>query len=422
MKSLFSLIAFMTIFLIGTVQSSVGQAPDTTKSMAEADQLFQDGYFDQARTAYADVFSQDANNWRAAARLGYIALLGNQLETAQTWLKKADALKPNFAPIQALQAETEMRQDHFAQAAPLMRVIGEEAKAKQLESFGAAIPYHLDPAFKTATVKFVQTDLLPVVQVGINGHAPVNFFIDTGAADLTLDTDYAKEIGIQSLGGEKGTFAGGKQAAVGYGEADTLTLGNLTVKNVPVDLIQVRAMSGPVFGGLPINGVIGTVFLSHFLSTLDYPKGQLILQPKGSDGTASGAISVPFWMAGDHYIVARGAINSSPSQLFFVDTGLAGGGFSASAATLKAAGIGLDTKEAAKGFGGGGTVQVTPFVVKTLSLGPAVGHDIQGLSTGPLPVEDVFGFRLNGLISHGFFRPVALTLDFSKMQLRMQKG
>ncbi len=43
---------------------------------------------------------------------------------------------------------------------------------------------------------------------------------------------------------------------------------------------------------------------------------------------------------------------------------------------------------------------------------------------GALPPgsEDRFGFRTGGIISHGFFRPFAVTFDFQTMTLYLQKS
>jgi len=63
-----------------------------------------------------------------------------------------------------------------------------------------------------------------------------------------------------------------------------------------------------------------------------------------------------------------------------------------------------------------------PFVVDRLSLGEASGEKINGLTNiFPPSLEYVFGFRIAGLISHQFFRPYAVTFDFSGMRLFLAK-
>ena len=75
---------------------------------------------------------------------------------------------------------------------------------------------------------------------------------------------------------------------------------------------------------------------------------------------------MPFWMAGDHFIVTWGKVYQSQPLLFFVDTGLAGGGFVCPSSTLKDAGIKVPQGSEVEGIGGGGTLKAValpcPFV------------------------------------------------------------
>jgi hypothetical protein len=56
-----------------------------------------------------------------------------------------------------------------------------------------------------------------------------------------------------------------------------------------------------------------------------------------------------------------------------------------------------------------------------MSLGDAHEKNVQGLFSGPFPLENRFGFRIGGIVSHGFFRPYALTFDFTGMQLLLSR-
>ena len=290
-------------------------------------------------------------------------------------------------------------------------------------------PYQLPDRFPAAHVQFIRTDPLPVIQVRINGRDPVNFFIDTGGAEIILDTAYAAEVGAAQFGTERGVFGGGKTASIQHGRIDSLTLGDLIVNNLPVTIMPVRHFSDPIAEGLRLDGIIGTFFLYHFLATLDYPRGELILRQKTDQNrqplehTASGAAltQVPFWMA-DHYMVAWGTANGSQPLLFFVDTGLAGNAFTCPASTVKAANLQLRHDLATAGLGGGGKMNITPIEIEELTLGEAQEHNLHGvIGAFPPQLEEAFGFHIGGLISHEFFRPYAVTLDFSRMHYLLQR-
>jgi hypothetical protein len=174
-----------------------------------------------------------------------------------------------------------------------------------------------------------------------------------------------------------------------------------------------------LYGGDCIEGTVPrTVSFLIKLKTQTKVCGYLFFLSRfEQDAKGQNYIVVSFWMAGDHYMVAWGSVNESQPMLFFVDTGLAGGGFTCPESTLKEGGIKLQENLASEGVGGGGKVKVIPFVVEELTFGEAKGQNIQGLFTGAFPLENAFGFRIGGLISHGFFRPYALTLDFTGMRL-----
>jgi hypothetical protein len=425
----FKVICIAILLLFGNVTLMSSEVQSAQGELETADILFKAGKFAEAEKLYTKVLAAEPTNFQAALRLGSISLLANRLDDAQFWLAKASKLRPEEKAPKSLMAEVFYRQDDFKRAAPLFRVTGQDAVAKKLESFKGITPYQIEGKAEVSHLKLVMTDPLPVLQVRVNKGEPVNFFIDTGGAEVIVDSEFAKELNIAQFGSVTGTFAGGKQAAFQHGRVDFLTLGEFTVKNVPVHIMDVRRFSQPVFGGKRVDGIIGTVLLYHFIPTLDYSRGELVLRRKTKENLkrierearAKKDIVIHFWMAGDHYMVALGTVKKSQPLLFFVDTGLAGGGFTCPESTLKEAGINLQESLAAEGVGGGGKMRVVPFVVEELTLGDAKEHNVRGLYTGAFPLENAFGFRIGGLISHGFFRPYALTLDFVGMRYFLER-
>ena len=143
----------------------------------------------------------------------------------------------------------------------------------KLESFTGLTPYEFHGKGDATTLPFYRTDPLPVVTVRVNNSPEVTFFIDTGGAELLLDKDFAKELGVKSAGSFQGTFSGGQKAEVLNGKVDSLTLGDWTLYNVPVGILPLRQLSAD-FHVKHLDGCIGTNVLYHFLATLDYPNRQ----------------------------------------------------------------------------------------------------------------------------------------------------
>jgi clan AA aspartic protease (TIGR02281 family) len=273
-------------------------------------------------------------------------------------------------------------------------------------------------------VPFIHTHPLPLIRVKVNDQE-ANFIIDTGASEIYLDTEFAKKAGAQDFGSTVETYGGGKKAATGHGKIDKLTLGDLTIKNLPTLILSTQQFSAAA-GGLKVDGILGTVLFYHFLSTIDYPNEKLQLLPKTTDSLKqierSKTIVLPFWMSGDHFMVTWGEVNKGKSVHLLVDTGLAGGGFVPTESTLKESGIKLPEGQSFEGIGGGGKVKVVPIVVENLSLGEAQETNVNGFF-GPFPPQLEFseGFRIGGIISHEFFRSYALTFDFDGMRLLLLK-
>lgn len=389
--------------------------------LARAGQLFQSGQFDEAARLYGVIVSQEPSSYEAILGLARISLLRNALGEAETWLQKALALKPGEQEPQALMGELLYRRNAYFQAAPYFEALGRTAKAEKLRAFEGKTPFEIESGPESCSLPFVQTDPLPIIKVTVNG-VEGSFLIDTGGWELHVMPEFAGKCGLKPLAGqETGVYAGGRRAVTANAVADRVLLGEFLLRQVPA-VIPERSRSP-----FPVDGIVGTVVLYHFIFTLDYPNGQLILRrnlPELSRATraaadAAGASSMPFWLAGDHFMFARGTVNGAGPYLFLVDTGMAGGGFSCPEYVIKEANIQLP-EEGFQGMGGGGPVTVYPFSAG-LTLGPVRREQVRGLY-GALPpgLDDRHGFRTGGIISHGFFRSFAVTFDFLSMTLTLQ--
>ncbi len=399
-----------------------GMAQTAAPDLTHADKLYFQGQFAEAARMYARVAKKDPAAYGAVLRLGRISLLGNKLEDAEMWLKKAMALKAQEKEPQALMGEVLYRRNEYFLAAPYFEAIGQKAKAEKLRAFQGKTPFLIESGPDVSALAFIQTDPLPIIKVTVNGHEG-RFLIDTGGWELHVLPAFAEKCGLKPLAQKQtGVYAGGHQAVSSSSVADRVMLGEFSLRHVPVVLPE-RANSP-----FPIDGIVGTVVLYRFLFTLDYPGGRLILRRNTpaisktvqAESEKTGAFRIPFWLAGDHFIFARGTANGAGPYLFLVDSGMAGGGFSCHEYVVKEAKIELP-KEGFQGMGGGGPITVYPFTVD-LTLGEARHDEVRGMY-GALPpgFEDRQGFRTGGLISHGFFRPFAVTFDFQTMTLYLQE-
>ena len=401
-----------------------------------ADRLFQAGTFAEAAKLYSRVVAEKPNDYSATLQLGRIALLSNYLDEAQKWFEKAISLQPKDTDAKVMLAEAFYRRDDFQKAAAALKgvdVSGNKLVIEQyptlnvamLESFKGQTPYELEGNGENTRLKFVKTNPLPVVKVRVNGGKEVTFFIDTGGSEVTLDTDFAKELGAPQFAAVQGTFSGGQHTEVHLGRIESLTIGDWTVKNVPTAMLPLRQLSEG-FGVKQIDGIIGTTLFYHFLATMDYPRGELVLRRKDAKNleefkkSPGKRVAVPIWMASDHFMVGWGRVETLPPTLLFVDSGLMGAGVKLAESVIKEAGIKLEEDKAEEGAGGGGKLKIVPYTVHHLSFGEIKEENVPGLYDGPFPWENMFGFHLSGMIGHDFLKPYAVTFDFQNMQIFLQ--
>jgi len=185
---------------------------------------------------------------------------------------------------------------------------------------------------------------------------------------------------------------------------------------------------------MDIKGIIGTRFLMHFLSTIDYKNKQLVLRQQrevmqkvfDSQLFSTQNKSIPFYLVESHLMFAHGSFNKRKPALYFIDTGLANGGFLSSKAILEQADVVMDWSKAVMGAGGGGMVKGLDVQINEVSLGSGdnslTKHDVHGVVTeGDMAIfNGELGFKVDGLISHQFFRGHALSFDFKQMRLIIQ--
>jgi hypothetical protein len=416
-----------------------GPATSQPKQMEidTAGRLFQSGKFAEAGKLYSRMAKQNPNDYSATLQLGRIALLSNRLGDAEKWLERAIILRPGDADAKVMLAEVFYRRDDFQKAAAALNGVEVSSNkliisqyptlnVAKLESFKGQTPYEVQGNGTSTRLKFLKTDPLPVVNVRINGGDEVTFFIDTGGSEVALDTEFARELGVPQFGAVQGTFSGGQHAEVQQGRIATLTIGDWTIKNLPAVMLPLRQLSKDL-GVKRIDGCLGTTLFYHFLATMDYPQGELVLRRKTAKSleqfvaNSSGKrVVVPFWMASDHFMVGWGRVETLPPALLFVDTGLQGAGVKLAESVIKEAGIKLEENKASEGAGGGGTLKIVPYTVRQLSFGGIREANVPGLYDGPFPWEYTFGFHLAGMVGHDFFKPYAVTFDFKNMKIILQ--
>ena len=367
---------------------SIALALVAAVSGSDADALFTAGDFTAAKAAYTKALAAGPKDAAANLGLARLNLYENRLEDAASFARATLAVDSRNAAAQRVLQTVEQREGVLA-----------SAQALNVPQSGIVVP-------------FLEVDPLPLMQFTVDGRAG-NFLLDTGGPDVVLDPGFATELGLKITNGQTGIFAGGRTAQVRQAIVPDFRVGPLSLHGLRAGILPSREL--PFFKGRKIDGVIGTVFLSRFLATIDYPHRRLILHPRSAAPPAGTAARM--WLVGDHFMFAHGSVNGLPNQLFLVDSGLAGGGFGPEERTIAAAHVKTFPGKAQMGMGGGGAVKFIPVVADTLCLSTACQNNISGMYTPGGSPLGLFPFAAAGTVSHTYLKHYAVTLDFSAMKI-----
>ena len=364
-----------------------------------ADARFAEGAFEQALPLYQAAVKSNAKDVHALNLLGELALYANRLPDAMRNFEAALRIDPT---------------DKFAK--------GELAEIEARN--GANGSYRIEGGERAATIPFLVTDPLPIVKVRINGQRDANFLIDTGAPGVVLDPEVAKALHLDVKSAGQGTFAGGEHAGVSKSSIDSIALGPVTIHNVPVMVLPMEGAPAPA--GMHLDGIIGTSLFYHFLATLDYARGRLILEPRSHSARFEQAAKqhgdsvVPMWYVPDHFLFARAQVKGATSALFNVDTGAPGLGVQVSRDLMQKSHIALDHSHKSQMQGPGGDVATINFTT-SITVGATHEDELPAMLTPTGDQYGIFPFAVGGTVSHEFFRKRAVSFDFEAMQMVITK-
>lgn len=161
----------------------------------------------------------------------------------------------------------------------LQSILGRISLACLLAASGVlaiALPGAADKA-KPATVPFelVASNHM-VVRATINGKGPYRLIFDLGAPITLLGNKAAEGSGVVKPDAPKSILF----AMRGEGKVDTLEVGDLKAKDLPVVVFDhpiLKALAG--FLGRPLDGIIGFTFFARYKTTIDYQTKLMTFEP-----------------------------------------------------------------------------------------------------------------------------------------------
>lgn len=405
---------------------NVGEMPDAEARTLLGDALWANGLFDEADAAYEETLAEVPESSRA--RFGRARSLASRSRLAEALAEAlaVAAAAPQDAEVQALVGLVYERLHRFEESAdaydrylallPMvenstMAVIGQN-RVRLLRSFGDRVPVEVQgDQERVHRVSFRLSENKIVMRGSVNG-TPIEFVLDTGSERTGISNVTAQRARVRSVAAT--VSAGVGPAALrrlDLGRADTIEVGSLRVRNVPV---SIRTLEGGRFPQWQAE-----VFspLSLGLSVVvDYERREVLLSRTLPDVEAD--IRLPMRM--NRLPLVRGLLNLTHPANFVVDTG--GEVISISAETALALAMPPVRRIPLNVVGMSG-VDANAFLLPGVDLDfDTIEYRKVGLAVLNLRAPSVLlGFQLGGIVGHSFLSDYRVSLDMGRSELRLER-
>ncbi len=391
------------------------------------DSLWANGLFEQAEQSYRDALSLAPELARGRHGMARSLMARTKLDEAMNEAQAALRLSPRDLEIHHTVGAIYERMHKYEEAAAAYgnyinllpnkdkseKAEWARAEVRFLRSFGQRLPFDMDPGADDATytVDFKVEKEKIVVRAKVNGSAPQDFVVDTGAESTVLTRPTVQRLGITPVTYTLSAGVGdiglrGLQLA----RIDSLEVGTLKVRNIPC------LVKSPPLRDIPTRETESLSPLAlGFSMTIDYKTHKLTfgrhLPQEPSD------FELPLRVY--RLATVRGVVTGGHSANFVVDTG--GEVISISNATATAIGKNDLRRIPLKVWGTSGwekdafllpgvdlsfdTIQYKNFPVVVLNLdAPSV----------------LLGYQLGGIVGAQFLKNYRVGIDLEHSVLRLK--
>lgn len=262
------------------------------------------------------------------------------------------------------------------------------------------------------------------VKAAIDGRAPEDFILDTGASTSLLDSAWAASRGIATEGKMQAVGAGAT-GGVAFAKVSSITVAGADGDGVEIagQKLAVLALNRYVapFFWRDAAGVLGYDFISRFVMEIDYDTGTVTLHDPKTFTYAGKGTGVPITLAGSIPVV-KAKIDGQYEGQFRLDVG-SGSTVDLHSPYVKKHGLRekLGRTIAVMGGGFGGTFTSHLGRMKSMEIGPYSWKDplviLSGAETGGLASED-----FAGNIGNEVFERFRCTFDYEHRMLYLEPG
>jgi Flp pilus assembly protein TadD len=398
---------------------------DSEAMTLSGDALWAAGFFDEADREYARALAVDSKSARARYGIARSLTSRSRLTEALGEIDRAIEFSPADSDLHALHGTVLERLTRFAEAAQAydesadLLPARESAamtiarnRAKLLRSFSKRPPLDVseEDGNRVHTLPFKLVNNKIVVLGRLNG-VGVEWVLDTGAERTGISPELARAAAIPTVTSTLTAGVGRPGVRkILLGRADSVELGSLKVRNVPV------AIRAPVIGGAARwQGQSLSPIALGFSVSVDYD-GRRVMLARALDATPAG-VTLP--MRIQPLPLIRGTLNSMHPAYFVVDTG------------GEVISIGADTADLLEMK----TARRIPIRVLGMSgpdeeafLLPGVDLDFEGVSLRRVGLavlnlrapSVLLGYQVGGIVGHNFLSRYRVSIDVARSEVRLE--
>ena len=404
---------------LAAARDAAAQAPkELADQVAWARAAWAAGRFDEVSKAAQLALKIDSKESEALWLLARLRVLEGQWKEAEGLLDRAAKAGVRVELVAAQRAWIASHQRDFLGVAKALDATG-GANAVVAARYRAFVGQPFQAAFAgdgcTAVVPLVEaTSTMPLIEVEIGGKS-VLAMIDTGAADVILDRELAKELAVPV---RSRTPLGRGGAEIGHGQVDALEIGDAKIRAVPVDIFDadtIAAMAGD--GAKRARAVLGVRLLEHFQVTVDPAAATFTLVNQGPKCKAAlqarrNGDAAPFWVHETHFLYLPAAMNDAEG-LFLLNTGMQGVDVAATTKAYAHAAIGAPPVRRG---------EPTLVTVDDVRVGDHRSGKLRGAYGYFEQDKSSDEFRIDGMLGLGALGGGAWTLDFAERRIYLRGG
>lgn len=386
------------------------------------------GNFTEARTLLNNALILDNDEALAWAGLGMLDFYENRIQESLQNLREAEYHDSKEADFAYALAQVSARAERYKEAADAYQRylrIAPDNDSERTDRIKGLIRflnylgrrpslYDLEgePA-TTVPVRLVNNR--PVIQIRLKKDGEVlNFVLDTGSGISVISDETAERLKIKPVtkGGVARALGGDGKFEIVYGFLKNVSIGDVSVKNVPVYIRKFHNVSEDV------DGYIGLSLISKYITTIDY--GNLTFSLVRKDQFPGlpeneAAMTVPLRLTSSGFLSGQVKLHGIEFPLnFIVDTGASVSVISEDLASSEEL-SGYIQDETLRVIGAAGITEDVPsFLLPTVTLGRYSRNDLKAIALDLDLINETSGFEQAGILGGNFLKNYSLTFDFKQ--------